>query len=85
MFLFLASGIGFNAWERRDKPEHRRYAGLYAVISGLMVAVGIVFLTALRGWSHMVLVLEVVEIALFAAFWVAQTVEHWGQDHLPAV
>ena len=85
MFLFLALGIGFNAWERRDKPEHRRYAGLYAVISGLMVAVGIVFLTALRGWSHMVLVLEIVEITLFAAFWVAQTVEHWGDDHLPAV
>ncbi len=83
MFGFLALGIGVNAWERRDKPEHRRYAGLYGAISALMVVVGVVFLTALRGWSHMVLLLETVEIALFAAFWVAQTVEHWGEDHLP--
>lgn len=83
MFGFLALGIGVNAWERRDKPEHRRYAALYAAISVLMVGVGVVFLTALRGWSHMVLVLEIIEIGLFASFWVAQTVEHWGEDHLP--
>lgn len=83
MFGFLALGIGVNAWERRDKPEHRRYAALYAAISVLMVGVGVVFLTALQGWSHMVLVLEIIEIGLFASFWVAQTVEHWGEDHLP--
>lgn len=83
MFGFLALGIGVNAWERRDKPEHRRYAMLYAAISVLMVGVGVVFLTALQGWSHMVLVLEIIEIGLFASFWVAQTVEHWGEDHLP--
>ena len=83
MFGFLALGIGVNAWERRNKPEHRRYAGLYAAISVLMVGVGVVFLTALQGWSHMVLVLEIIEIGLFASFWVAQTVEHWGEDHLP--
>ncbi|MDH3300043.1 MAG: hypothetical protein OES24_06010 [Acidimicrobiia bacterium] len=82
MFLFLALGIGVNAWERRHIPKHRRYAGIYAVISALMVGVGIVFLAALRGWSHMVLVLEITEITLFAAFWVAQTVEHWGRDSL---
>ncbi len=84
MFGFLALGIGVNAWERRNKPEHRRYAGLYAVIAVLMIAVGLVMLTAFRSWAYMVLVLEIIEIALFAIFWVAQTVEHWGRDHLPA-
>lgn len=86
MFGFLALGIGVNAWERRNKPEQRqrRYAGLYAVIAVAMIAVGVVMLTAFRDWSHMVLVLEIIEIALFAAFWIAQTVEHWGTDHLPA-
>ncbi len=84
MFGFLALGIGVNAWERRNKPEHRRYAGLYAVIAVLMIAVGLVMLTAFRSWAYMVLVLEIIEIALFAIFWMAQTVEHWGRDHLPA-
>lgn len=83
MFGFLALGIAFNAWERRDKTDHRRYAALYATISVLMVASGVVLMTLFRGWSHMVLVLEIIEILLFAVFWVAQTVEHWGRDHLP--
>lgn len=85
MFGFLALGIGVNAWERRNDSKRRRYAMLYAAISGLMVGVGVVFLAFLGGWSHMVLVLETIEIGLFAVFWVAQTVEHWGDDHLPTI
>ena len=83
MFLFLALGIAVNAWERRNNVGHRRWAVLYGVIALIMVGVGAVMLTLFRDWSHMVLVLEIIEIALFAAFWVAQTIEHWGHDHLP--
>ena len=85
MFLFLALGIGFNAWERRNDPEKRRYASLYAAIAGLMIGTGVVMFSVFGDWWHMVLVLEAIEIALFAAFWVVQTVEHWGRDHLRAV
>ena len=30
-------------------------------------------------WDHRILVLEVVEITLFAAMWIVQSIERWGK------
>lgn len=76
MFVFLALAVGGKAWNLRHLPGKSRYVRLYAAIAVLMIGSGVVMFP-LSGWDHRVLVLEATEIALFAAFWLAQTAEHW--------
>lgn len=79
MFAFLAAAVAGNAWERRRDPTSRWYFWLYTAIASLMVVAAIVMLPLQSGWPHMALLLEASEIALFAAFWIVQTKEHWTE------
>lgn len=50
---------------------------LYTVIAGLM-AFGAVVGVLARSADHAVLLLEIIEIGLFALFWIVATIENWG-------
>lgn len=73
MFVALAVAAGVNAWECR-RCGRRWYAGVYAAIAVLMIA-GAGFMAT--DWDHKVLIVEVVDISLFALFWSVQTKELW--------
>ena len=77
MFVFLALATASNAKEHKGVGGNRKFFRIYGLIAVLMAAAGVLGLVFLRGWSHMVLFLEIVEILLFAAFWLTQTNEHW--------
>jgi hypothetical protein len=79
MFVFLAMAVGSNAWQRRLDASPRAYFWWYAVIATLMVLIGVGLFSFGRGWDHMVLALEAIEITLFAIFWLVQTHEHWHE------
>jgi hypothetical protein len=79
MFLFLAVAVGQNAWHRRNAPEPRLHFWWYSGIATLMVVSALVMFPLGGRWEHMVLVLEATQIALFAAFWLVQTHEHWNE------
>lgn len=74
MFGFLAAAAVVNAVECR-KFGLRWYVRLYGLIAVLMGAAALMIL--MRDWDHKTLVLEIVEIGLFAGFWVTQTRELW--------
>lgn len=76
MFAFLALVVAINAGRHADDKDV--YFWLYALIACLMVVVAIVIFAVKSSWDHAVLVLEAVEIGLFAAFWIAQTIENWN-------
>jgi hypothetical protein len=78
MFLFLAVAVAQNAWQRRRDRGRRMHFWLYTTIAALMVASAVVMFPLGDSWDHMVLVLEATQIALFAAFWLVQTHEHWN-------
>jgi hypothetical protein len=63
------------------------YRLIYGIITVAMVvgAVGVLFgrYVVDRDWEHAVFWLEVLEIAPFAVFWLAQTVEHWDAGITP--
>lgn len=78
MFVFLAAASVTNA----IRTTSRRYRLTYWLVAILMVAGGPVIWVisnATPGWDHSILVLEAVEIALFATYWIAQTGEHWRE------
>lgn len=86
MFAFLAAAVASNAVDSRKRPDERSYVWLYAGIALLMAAAALllpVVAMMLRrwgsGWNHIVFFLEATEIALFVAFWVVQTKQHWGE------
>ena len=61
------------------EPHWRTLAWLYSIIGAAMIVAGLTIKFAIRGdWHHRVLVLEVVEITLFACMWTVQSVERWG-------
>jgi hypothetical protein len=75
MFGMVAIVMVINAITAR-KPFRPYYWGLF----GAMVAGVVVALVGIRiddDWRHQILVLEILELAPFAVFWVLQTVEHW--------
>ena len=52
----------------------------YPVVGGAMVIAGLVIMYVWPGpWDQRTLVLEMVEIGLFATMWVVQSVERWGK------
>jgi hypothetical protein len=79
MFAFLAAAVAGNAWERRGSESGRMYFWLYTAISASMVVAAVVLLAVRSQFEHAVLVLETIEILLFAAFWLVQTREHWNE------
>jgi len=84
MFAFLAAASAINAWRERSGPYFWAYAG----VAVLMVASAAIILGAAAWlgdrWDHSVLVLEAVEIALFALYWATQTKEHWTERVTPS-
>lgn len=74
MFGFLTAAAVVNALECR-RFGLRWYARLYGLIAVLMGAAAL--LIFVNDWDHKTLALEIVEIALFAGFWVVQTRELW--------
>lgn len=74
MFGCLAAAAVVNALECR-KYGLRWYVRLYGLIAVLMGAAALLVLV--KGWDHKTLVLEIVEIGLFAGFWIVQTRELW--------
>lgn len=79
MFLFLALAVAGNAWQRRADPAPRPYFWLYSAIAAAMVIAPLIMFPLESSWNHMVLILEAIEITLFAIFWIVQTKEHWGE------
>jgi hypothetical protein len=79
MFLALAAAVGLNAWQRRRDPRARVYVWTYGSIAAAMVLSAAVIVPFGSDWTHMVLVLEGVQILLFALFWLVQTREHWHE------
>lgn len=85
MFIFLAAASVTNA-RRSKEPSYRRTYWLVAI---LMIAAALVIwlmTTLVDDWRHSVFWLEVIEIGLFATYWIAQTAEHWNEkvDPIPA-
>jgi hypothetical protein len=74
MFGFLAAAAVVNALECR-RFGLRWYVRLYGLIAVLMGAAAL--LVFVNDWDHKTLALEIVEIALFAGFWIVQTRELW--------
>ena len=88
MFLAVIAVVWLNARDVQHAvaegavPSTRgRYVPVYRGIAvGMFVALGVtVAITLLTGSTSLVLWVEVVLIALFAAFWVVQTVELWDR------
>ncbi len=88
---------GYNLYQtRKHQPEPplrgqtpMRVVGrfnTYTAIGTLMLVAALVFLFIVRPlWDQWVFGLEAVEIGLFAAFWLRQTVELWNQGLRPAL
>jgi len=74
MFGSLAAAALVNALECR-KFALRWYVRLYGLIAILMGAAALLVLV--KNWHHKTLVLEILEIGLFAGFWIVQTRELW--------
>jgi hypothetical protein len=79
MFSFLAAAAAVNAWQCRR--GRRWYFRLYLAIAVLMVAAGFLLF---GDWTHKVLIVETIEMTLFAAFWAVQTRELWHDTIRPA-
>jgi hypothetical protein len=54
------------------------YLAIAILMSAAVLATGLA--AWLGGWSHLTIWIEVVLIALFAAFWALQTVELWDRS-----
>lgn len=77
MFVMLAGVVALNV------RTHARHGGrTWCLVAYTLILVGMVG-TAVVVWivggTHAVLVLETVEILLFALFWAVQTVEYWNE------
>jgi hypothetical protein len=97
--MFALLGInalvnGYNLYETRKHqplpPAPQRRAvwrfNTYTAIGTFMLVTALVFLFIVRPrWDQWVFGLEAVEIGLFAAFWLVQTVELWKQGLRPAL
>jgi hypothetical protein len=77
-FVFLALAIIANA-VRHFFDHDNFWAGIYGGVASGMIVGGILIAVFDLGGDHDVLWLEGVEIALFAAYWLAQTVENWDE------
>jgi hypothetical protein len=89
MFGFLAAAAITNSVLGFKRGHTNRvYSWTYGIVGAAMIVSGLLFvLVRAFDWStlggHLVLYIEAVEISLFVAFWVAQTLERW--DHTVGV
>ncbi len=80
MFAFLALAAASNAWQlRHTGPPRSPYFWIYAAIAVLMVLTGLLLFVGPDSWDHKVFAIEIVEITLFAVYWLVQTKEHWWE------
>jgi hypothetical protein len=78
MFSCIVLVVWSTAIERRKKKGWSWVTKFYFAIGAAMVAsVLLIGVAGKLGWHHWLLVLEISLIALFAAFWVNQTVDLW--------
>ena len=73
MFVFLGAAVLVNVL---SAASPRPYRVAYAAILAAMLA-SLLFL--LTGWDHSVLIVEILEVALFSLFWLLQTQELWSR------
>jgi cytochrome bd-type quinol oxidase subunit 2 len=81
LFVFLIAAIIVNVvvhWTR-DADRSAIWCWTYTIVAALMIIGAAVLPTTRIFGDHTVFALEVYEIALFAAYWVAQTVENWHE------
>lgn len=88
MFLAIVAVVWVNSRDVQDvvedhpglRPVRGRYVAAYRGISAAMLAgLALAVVGHLAGWTYAVLVVEILLIALFGAFWVIQTRELWNQ------
>jgi len=61
-------------------PHWKAYGILYVVVGACMIVGGIIIKYVVPDpWDHRVLILEMVEISLFAMMWLVQSLERWGK------
>jgi hypothetical protein len=77
MFALLAVAVIVRA--RRHQGSGSWYLRLYAAVAVTMVIVGPALWALKVGGEGRILVLEAVEIAAFAVFWIVQTSEQWDE------
>lgn len=92
-FLLIAVVAGVHAWQLpaegvRGPGSARGYAGAYAVLAALIVLVelALVLLLATRTGARLLgeqwlLIGETAALALFAVFWLLQTIENWNEPN----
>jgi hypothetical protein len=82
ILMFVALNIAVIAKAREHKESSRNYFRWYSSLAWLMSVVGIAVWgnAATLGNDHHVLIIEAWEIAMFAAFWVIQTVDNWHEE-----
>ncbi|KAB7743002.1 hypothetical protein GA707_15245 [Nostocoides sp. F2B08] len=88
MFLAIVAAVWVNARDVQETIETHpalravrgRYSMAYRSIAVAMLATLVLAVVGhLGGWTNALLVVEILLIALFAAFWVIQTRELWNQ------
>ncbi|MDZ8170640.1 hypothetical protein [Microbacterium xanthum] len=88
VFFSLIAGVAVLAALTPADPAAPWLRRAYIAIAALLLSVGIVYaVVALTGVDidvPLVLLCEVAALALFMAFWILQTVQHWT-DHDPAL
>lgn len=80
MFVGIIAIVLINAWSARAADQPSAYVGTYQGIAAVMaVTIGVIIVIrmAIPAWRHLVIVVEVVLILAFVAFWLVQTKELW--------
>jgi hypothetical protein len=75
MFVFIVFAAVTNARDTKRASLRMIYGVIAAVMFAALVIIPLVGIIA--DWHHSTLVVEIVVLALFAAFWVIQTCELW--------
>ena len=78
MFLCIIAVVWINAAEFRQSSGRSTWRNPYTVVAGAMVVASAgIGIAAALGFHHAVIAVETALIALFAAFWITQTIELW--------
>lgn len=82
ILMFVALNVAVVAKARERKESSKRYFRWYSSLALLMSLVGPALwaIAVVLGIEHHVLVIEAWEIAMFAGFWVVQTVDNWDEE-----
>jgi hypothetical protein len=88
MFLAIVAAVWVNARDVQESVEHHpglrgtrgRFVAIYRSISVAMAAsLALAVVGHLADWTNALLVVEILLITLFGAFWIIQTRELWNQ------